>query len=283
MAWPTTTAVQLQPEQIALWAHKLEHDTGIHLGPLQSSLLSSQISLRMQALALEDADSYYARVCEHPPEWQTLLGQLLVKETQFFRNREALAGITAHAQQQKSQGSLGPSFDACSLGCATGEEAYSVAASLHSALGPDSYFSVTGLDICSSALQTARAGIYGKARLQQASEQELARYFEPEAETDNYRVTSALRERVTFVRGNLSNIDTVLAMPMDVIVCLNVLIYFRRWRRRALLNHISRWLKPGGLLIIGSGELPGWQNAELTPVALAGVQAYQRLPHGNRA
>ncbi|BFM05255.1 CheR family methyltransferase [Halioxenophilus aromaticivorans] len=272
--------MQLQPEQIALWANKLEQDTGVHLGALQASLLGSQIKLRMQALGLEDADSYYAQVCSSPPEWQSLLARLLVKETQFFRNREALAGIQAFVRKKLATQTQGFGIDVCSLGCATGEEAYSLAASLQQALaepnesGHGNYYSVTGVDLCAAALQTARAGLYPKSRLQQLTAAEIAAIFDPEQQ--QFRVKQAIKNRVTFIRGNLCDIDSVVAVPMDVIVCLNVLIYFRRWRRRALLNQLVNRLKPGGLLIIGSGELPGWQNSHLTALNLGGVQAYQR-------
>lgn len=272
-------SIELQPEQLELWAHKLESDTGVQLGQVQEGLLNAQIGQRMRQLQLQDADGYYARVCTDPLEWQTLLSQLLVKETQFFRNREALEGIKSFLTQRKLARELGNSVDVCSMGCATGEEAYSLAATLHSCLPNASgnhYFSVTGIDLCQQALASARQGIYPSTRLQQVTDIELARYFEITAE-QQYRVKTFLSDRVTFVRGNLCDSGSLAQMPMDIIVCMNVLIYFRKWRRKALLNGLVPWLKPGGLLIIGSGELPGWQHEQMTSVAMGGVQAYQRL------
>ncbi|MFU1924994.1 type 4 fimbrial methyltransferase PilK, partial [Klebsiella pneumoniae] len=54
---------------------------------------------------------------------------------------------------------------------------------------------------------------------------------------------------------------------MDVIFCQNLLIYFRRWRRREILNRLAERLAPGGLLVIGVGEVVGWSHPELEPVA----------------
>jgi len=271
--------VVLHEEQLQLWANKLERETGVQLGQLQDSLLNTQIALRMRELQLEDVDTYYAKVCDNPLEWQALLARLLVKETQFFRNREALQGIQNFLVQKIQNQTLDKSFDVWSLGCATGEEAYSLAATLHDGfrLAPEpGYYSVTGLDICVKALSTARKAVYPKTRMQYVQPGELAQYFEP-AEGNQFQVRSELTSRVTFVKGNLCDIDAAARMPMDVIVCLNVLIYFRRWRRRELLNKLVAWLKPGGLLIIGSGELPGWQHPELASIGISGVQAYQRL------
>lgn len=279
MLWTPQATVDLLPEQVALWAHKLENDTGVQLGQLQTALLSTQIGQRMRALQLEDADAYFAKVCSHPPEWQILLGRLLVKETQFFRNREALSGIDRFLSQRASSNDLGQSVDVCSLGCATGEEAYSLAATLHTNLQQSDqtrYFSVTGIDICQQALTTARQAIYPKTRLQNATDTELALFFESETD-DQYRVKPFLTDRVTFIRSNLFDSNGLAKMPMDVIVCLNVLIYFRRWRRKALLDRLVSSLKPNGMLIIGSGELPGWQHEQLTSVAMSGVQAYQKI------
>ena len=277
MTWTVQPQLELAEEQIQLWANKLERDTGVQLGQLQTSLLSSQIASRMRELSLYDPDDYYAWVCSHPPEWSTLLERLLVKETHFFRNREVLKGIKQFVAQKIQTESLAKSFDVWSLGCATGEEAYSLAASLHDSfsLAPKGcYFSVTGLDISAGALATARAGVYSKSRLALATKSETTRLFE--AHKEGFKVKDEIAQRVTFVKGNLCAIDNIPHMPMDVIVCLNVLIYFRRWRRRDLLNKLVDRLKPNGLLIIGSGDMPGWQNSELKTFTIGGAQAYQR-------
>jgi type IV pilus assembly protein PilK len=63
---------------------------------------------------------------------------------------------------------------------------------------------------------------------------------------------------------------------MDVIFCQNLLIYFRRWRRREILNRLAERLVPGGLLVVGVGEVAGWQHPELIPVADERVLAFTR-------
>ena len=63
---------------------------------------------------------------------------------------------------------------------------------------------------------------------------------------------------------------------MDVIFCQNLLIYFRRWRRREILNRLAERLVPGGLLVIGVGEMSDWQHPDLQPVADEQVLAFTR-------
>lgn len=63
---------------------------------------------------------------------------------------------------------------------------------------------------------------------------------------------------------------------MDVIFCQNLLIYFRRWRRREILNRLAERLAPGGLLVIGVGEVADWHHPLLEPVADERVLAFTR-------
>lgn len=64
---------------------------------------------------------------------------------------------------------------------------------------------------------------------------------------------------------------------MDLISCHNMLIYFRRWRRRKILNNLADRLKPGGILIIGMGEIMEWDHPNLVRVEDDTVQAYRRV------
>ncbi len=266
-------------EHIQLWANKLERDTGVQLGQLQDSILPRQIAQRMRELSITDIDDYFSLACQSLPEWQQLLDRLLVKETHFFRNRDVLNGIKQRVVERLHDQTLSKNFDVWSLGCATGEEAYSLAVTLHECFQQQTargnYFSVTGLDISQGALDTARGRTYAKSRLALAKPFEVVRYFDEN--NGKYRVKDEIANRVTFVKGNLTALNSATQIPMDVIVCLNVLIYFRRWRRRELLNRLVSWLKPGGLLIVGSGELPGWQHPKLNMFAMGGAQAYQLL------
>ncbi len=85
-----------------------------------------------------------------------------------------------------------------------------------------------------------------------------------------------LRGRVCFNQGNLLQIERMPALPMDVIFCQNVLVYFRRWRIKQVLDALATRLKPGGLLVVGPGEAPQWQHPELVRTQHEGVTAWLR-------
>ena len=88
------------------------------------------------------------------------------------------------------------------------------------------------------------------------------------------RISSEMRERVCFTSGNVIELKKMPLVKMDIISCNNMLIYFRRWRRRKILNNLAERLKKGGILIIGLGEIVDWDNPLLEPVADDSVQAY---------
>jgi chemotaxis protein methyltransferase CheR/type IV pilus assembly protein PilK len=90
------------------------------------------------------------------------------------------------------------------------------------------------------------------------------------------QVVESLRQRVCFMQANLLRVEQLPALPMDVIFCQNVLVYFRRWRTRHLLDALVQRLKPGGLLVLGPGEGAHWQHPALERQMHGGVTAWLR-------
>jgi type IV pilus assembly protein PilK len=165
------------------------------------------------------------------------------------------------------------------VGCASGEETYSLAVCaaevLRNADAAGACFGVIGTDISLSALSRSREGLYGERRLEQLEPDVRERYFAPLPER-RYQVIPSLAARVCFARLNVLELAGAPMSDMDVIFCQNLLIYFRRWRRREILNRLAERLAPGGLLVIGVGEVVGWQHPELVPVADSEVLAFTR-------
>ena len=89
-------------------------------------------------------------------------------------------------------------------------------------------------------------------------------------------IVPTLRDRICFTRLNILELAQAPIRDLDIIFCQNLLIYFRRWRRRDLLNLLAKRLAPGGMLIIGLGEIVDWNNPLLEPVPDDRVQAYVR-------
>ncbi|MDH5395703.1 MAG: hypothetical protein OEW97_05475, partial [Gammaproteobacteria bacterium] len=95
-------------------------------------------------------------------------------------------------------------------------------------------------------------------------------------DNEHYRVNDSLRKRICFNRLNLLDINKSSVGEMEIIICQNVLIYFKRETRIAILNQLVEHLVPGGLLILGAGEITSWQHPELTARRFDGVLAFQR-------
>ncbi len=96
------------------------------------------------------------------------------------------------------------------------------------------------------------------------------------AQDGQYQVVPVLRDRVCFTRLNILELAQAPIRALDIIFCQNLLIYFRRWRRRELLNQLAKRLAPDGVVMIGLGEIMDWDNPLLEPVADDRVQAYRR-------
>ena len=257
MGWSLRTLPSLSLEQFAQWCKLLEERAGMQLVPQHKALLESQIFSRMRELGYDDYDRYYQQVTNGAAgmlEWTVVVDRIAVKETSFFRHRPSLEYVRRYLQNKINNQSLAQSFDVWSVGCATGEEAYSLAMVINdcfelAALNP--YYGITAFDLSVSALATARKGRYAKRKIEAGKADEFKRYTKQTTD-GNYEIVSRLRERVCFTQANIINHNNLPGIKVDVIFCQNILVYFRRWLRRDILNALSDHLKPGGILV------PAW-------------------------
>jgi chemotaxis methyl-accepting protein methylase len=97
-----------------------------------------------------------------------------------------------------------------------------------------------------------------------------------EMDSDSFRIVETLRKRVGFASFNLLDAAHAPMKRLDLIFCQNVLIYFARERRRELLAALANLLKPGGLLVLGAGEVTNFAHAGLKRVEHRHVLAYLR-------
>lgn len=278
--WATQSSLQFSDEDFENWKLLLEEKTGIHLVPQQKMFLQAQLAIRLRELGGITLDQYNLKLRDGMSgivEWSTLTDRLVVKETSFFRHVENCDFIRRLIQQRIQEGSIGDSFDLWSVGCSTGEEPYSlamIAADCFEEASLDNYWGVTGTDISMPALAYGRSGIYPKRKLDMLPGDEKQRYFD-QIDEGRYQVNKKLRSRVCFAHGNVIELKKLPPVKMDIISCHNMLIYFRRWRRRKILGNLAERLKPGGVLIIGMGEIVDWEHPLLEPIASPIVQAYR--------
>ncbi|UTA48233.1 protein-glutamate O-methyltransferase CheR [Simiduia sp. 21SJ11W-1] len=284
MVWSLRALPELTDNEFQQWSKLLEDRTGIQIAPHQRAFLQTQIAGRMRELECGDYTSYMKQVREGLQgmvEWSVLVDRLVVKETSFFRHRPSIEYVRRLVQARINNQTLNDSFDVWSVGCATGEEPYALAMVVNDCFelaAIDPYFGVTATDISMPSLHKARAGIYPARKVDQATPQERARYFASAGA--NLQVVEKIRDRVCFTHGNVLDLGKMPAVPMDVIFCQNVLIYFRRWRRREILNQLVDRLKPNGVLIVGLGEVTDWNHPKMKRVGGEEIQAYQRSAPG---
>lgn len=281
-AWAFKPLVDMSPAEFQEWQVLLEERTGIVLSPQRRSFLLAHLSARMRELGVSDYATYYDHVTKGPQgavEWLSLLDRLTVKETRFFRHAPSFRCLDRYLRERvEAEAGIPRPWTLWSVGCASGEEAYSMAmqtAEVARGLGTTARFGVTGTDISLHALSRAKEGVYGRARVEGVEPALRQSYFDAR-EDGSFKVVSRLAERVCFARLNVLDLAKAPISGMDVIFCQNLLIYFHRWRRRQILDQLARRLAPGGLLVIGVGEVVGWKHEALQPVADDQVLAFRR-------
>ena len=278
--WALQPLADMTATEFRDWQVLLEERTGVVLNERRRAFLQTNLSARMRELGVMDYAAYYRQVTDGPRgavEWSTLLDRLTVQETRFFRHRPSFDVLESYLRGRLQQGVTQP-WELWSVGCASGEEPYTLAISaaevLRESEHPD-HFGVTGTDISLNALSKARDGQYGARRLEQLEADLCQRYFLAQ-DDGRFKVVPNLAARVCCARLNVLELAKAPMSGMDVIFCQNLLIYFRRWRRREILNRLAERLVPGGLLVVGVGEVAGWQHPELIPVADERVLAFTR-------
>ena len=191
-----------------------------------------------------------------PGECDALAEELTVTETYFFRNHEqfdALAAIVLPDRLRRRGDARRLSL--LSAGCASGEEAYSLAIAATEAL-PDSGWraEIRAADLNPAALAKARRGRYSAWALRETSAEAKRRWFTPEGPL--MAVDETVRAAVRFESANLADPDAKLwkAGAHDVIFCRNVLMYFSTEQRRAAIARLGQCLAPGGYLFLGHAE-----------------------------
>jgi chemotaxis protein methyltransferase CheR len=226
--------------------------------------LPDSVAVRLEELLLSEApEDLPARLAElldrdlDDPLWAPVLKLLLIPKTELFRHRDQLEALADHLAAR------GP-LSLWSAGCATGEEAYSLALSFHG-----EQVEVLGSDLNQRFLNIARQGRYPRAALEQLPP--TRRRGLRELPGGGLEVEAAVRRRVRFAQFNLASQDPSptprSGRGWDAILCRNVLIYFSPAARRAALLRLASALAPGGILLLSPAEqAPPDLPLRLTPI-----------------
>lgn len=238
-----------------LWT--LRERCGVDLRDYRADGLDGGLRRRMAETASADVAAYVARLGQDADEAERLLEAVLVQATSFFRDEavfDALRDVVAPALRRGS----GP-LRAWVIGCATGEEAWSLASVLHDVCGPA--FSVLATDLSAAAVARAREGSYpGRS------------------------IPDALRARVTFARHDITGPrlapSEAIVARFDLVLLRNVLIYFRTSLQERVIHRVAGVLPAGGALVLGPVERVPRSDArrfDPWPGLDEGARVYRRI------
>ncbi|HEX4899937.1 MAG TPA: CheR family methyltransferase, partial [Pyrinomonadaceae bacterium] len=228
--------------------------TGHDFSNYKRSTILRRIERRMGLREIPGLPAYGNYIREHPPEVQALMKDLLISVTNFFRDPEAVKSLDSKIipliLEHKNPGE---SVRVWVAGCATGEEAYSLAMLFAEHIGAESTgtkLQVFATDLDEQSIRIARDGHYKDSEVADLSPVRLERFFH--REVDGYRVRRELRESVLFAVHNV--IKDPPFSHLDLISCRNLLIYLNRLAQKRVLEVAHFALNPWGHLFLGASE-----------------------------
>lgn len=235
---------------------------GVDFTYYKSSTLKRRIVRRMALTGIAKPHDYLVYLREHKIEQDALYNDMLISVTNFFRDPpsfELLCNVVLPALVSQKSASEG--LRIWIAGCATGEEAYSVAICLEEYLGEEAAamkIQIFATDISETAIVKARAGIYRPSDMEGVSPARIQQFF---TKVDgNYQVNKTIRERCVFANHNLLK-DPPFS-KVDLISCRNVLIYMEPVLQKRVFNTFHYALNEQGFLMLGKSESIG-KNAGL--------------------
>lgn len=235
---------------------KLHQSRGVDFRSYKRPTIVRRLGRRLAATDCDSIEEYTRYLEDHPEEYRQLISTFLIKVTQFFRDpelfdylkEEVLPGLIEEAREKENQ------LRIWSAGCATGEEAYSMAILISEVLGREAgLFNVRifATDIAEDAVNFARRGIYPLSALDGLSEEQIGRYF-TEDEDGSYQIKKQIRSMIIFGEHDLAQRSPF--PQIDLVMSRNVLIYFSNELQRRALQLFAYSLRDGGYLVMGKAE-----------------------------
>lgn len=252
---------------------------GVDLTRYRPSCIARRVAHRMALLGIRELDLYIAHLDGREDEMNRLLDTITIHVTGFFRDGDVFSFLceTFYPRLIESKLASGERIlRAWSAGCATGEEAYSLAiqlADLVRARGLDMKIEVFGTDVSEEAIRTARKGEYDSGRLAEVPPSVIERHFSSHG--DIRRVSQGIRSMVKFHVHNVFNRPPFSLL--DLAVCRNVLIHFGHEQRDDVMLHFHESLRDGGHLILGKSEAVTGAALRLFEIVSPRHKLYRKL------
>ena len=236
--------------------NKIYEDRGVDFRQYYQGVIKRKLAVRIRSHNLESYSDYLRFLISKPEEYDKLLDELCINVSEFFRDPPVWKAVKKLFEDliKKKKSQKENTIRIWSAGCASGEEAYSIAIALSEILKFESQkFQVElyATDIDRKCLEAAKKAIYHKASLKNVDDKSLKRYFTV-LDSGAYLVKDEVSTMVRFQYLNLINDEPI--KETDVVFCRNVFIYFNRNLQEQLLMKFYQSLRPQGYLVKGQSE-----------------------------
>jgi two-component system CheB/CheR fusion protein len=255
----------------------LRNASGVDFTYYKHTTIKRRLFRRMVLHKFEKLWNYVEYIQEHPEELHTLYEDILINVTGFFRDPEAFDVLKEKVfpKLMKDRNPASP-LRIWVPGCATGEEAYSLAMLMQESLGvatAQTTVQIFGTDLSDAAIEAARAGLYSDAAMSGLSADRVRRFF---TKTDRgYRIGKSIRDLCVFARQNV--VKDPPFSRLDLISCRNLLIYLGAVLQKRVIPIFHYALRPGGFLMLGTSEGVG-SSSEFFTVVDKKYKLYSRKP-----
>ncbi|MFP4487694.1 MAG: CheR family methyltransferase [Bacteroidales bacterium] len=255
----------LHPELKKILAD-LEKNRGFDFSGATRGMIERRVQTRMSKTGTDNYAEYFDYIQSEPGEYDRLIDVLTINVSRFFRDPLCfgyLEKIIIPPLIEKKLGNNEHELRIWTAGCASGEEAYTMAIIMADMLDRTKdpvNVSIFGTDINEKSLQSARKGIYSVSALEEIKFGLLGKYFVYHPDK-NYTVIPRIRDSVYFSSYDL--LDRKTGVPrdslfggFDIVLCRNVLIYYEKDIQEIIFKKLLRSLNPGGILMLGEAEMP---------------------------
>ena len=239
---------------------------GIDFSYYKPNTVARRVERRLQLYGCVDLNDYVCQALADTEELNALYRDLLIGVTEFFRDGEAFDQLRdTILPQLLDREAETEELRIWVAGCATGEEAYSVAILVHEAFMERSRplnVKIFATDVHRSSLEHASIGVYSLESLARVSSERLQRYFVRHG--TGYQVTKELRQFVVFAPHNV--VKDAPFTKLHLISCRNLLIYLQPEAQQRAISLFHFALRTGGYLFLGPSESPGQLSDEFESI-----------------
>lgn len=270
---PILRTFQLSDQEFALFQRFFFEQIGISLSDQKKVLLISRFTRRLNDLGLESFHAYFDIISapENREERQHAVDLITTNETYFFREDQHFNLLRDTISREHTGHHT---LRVWSAACSTGEEPYSIAMTLHNAMGPEGW-EISASDISTRVLASAQRGLYPMERVRGMPPAFLKQYcLRGHGEYEGYLlIDKQLRDKVKFQQLNLMALPSEMR-NFDVVFLRNVIIYFDAPTKLKVLRAIAHTLRPNGWLLLGHSE--SLHGLDL-PLRLVAPAVYQKI------